>query len=154
MHINVSSANISLRDYFWTYVILSISFVLLILIINNSTPNMNTNGDTASPLGTPCSRRIYLLICLQGGWCWRKLMTDGPKLNILRHSSMYLCERESNAFLKSMSRIRDSIFFILACFIRFMLMMMQDPITFLGTYAFCFCPQYIPLLSKPNEPYI
>ena len=34
-------------------------------------------------------------------------MTDGPKLNILRHSSMYLCERESNAFLKSMSRIRD-----------------------------------------------
>ena len=36
---------------------------------------------------------------------------DCLKLNLFRHSSMYLCERESKAFLKSMSRIRDSILF-------------------------------------------
>ena len=56
-------------------------------------------------------------------------LMDCPKLNIFRNSSMYLWERESNAFLKSMSRIRDSIFFLLAYFMRFKMLIMQDPIT-------------------------
>ena len=45
---------------------------------------------------------------------------------------MYLNKKESNAFLKSMSRIRDSIFFLLTCFRRFRILMMQDPVTFPG----------------------
>ena len=52
------------------------------------------------------------------------LLMDCPKLNIFRHSSMYLWERESNAFLKSMSRMRDSIFFLLVNFIKFKMLMM------------------------------
>ena len=45
---------------------------------------------------------------------------------------MYLWERESKAFLKSKSRIRDSVFFLVAYFIRFRMLIMQDPITLPG----------------------
>ena len=60
-------------------------------------------------------------------------LMEGPKLNIFRHSSIYFCERESNAFLKSMSRIRDSIFFLLAYFMRFRMLIKLDPIMLPGT---------------------
>ena len=37
-------------------------------------------------------------------------LMDGPKFNIFRHSSIYLWESESYAFMKSVSMIKDSIF--------------------------------------------
>ena len=69
------------------------------------------------------------------------LRMNVQNLKIFKHSSMYLCERESNAFRKSMSRIRDSIFFLLLCF---RMLMMQDPIRLPGIYAFCCCPITLP----------
>ena len=61
IHIDVSSANISLCETFWAYVIPSISFVLLFLISNNSTANMSTYGDATSPWETFYSSRIFLV---------------------------------------------------------------------------------------------
>ena len=63
-------------------------------------------------------------------------LTDGPKLNIFRPLLVYLFDRESNAFLKSMSRIRDSSFFLLADFMRFRMLIIQDPITLAGIRSF------------------
>ena len=57
------------------------------------------------------------------------LLIDSPKLNIFKQFSMYLWVRLSKAFLKSIRSINDSICFLLACFIRLRILIIQEPMT-------------------------
>ena len=135
------------------HIILSISLVSFILIKNNSTAKIWRNhiffGDSLfqknfhgySPPG-----RLYASLMQKKRET--NFQMDGPKLNMLRHSLLYLCERELNTFLKLMSRIRDSIFFLLVCFMRFKMLIMHGPIKLPGTYAFCCCPITLPTSGR------
>ena len=94
INMDVSSVNVSERNSFFAYVIPSISLVLLILIYNNLTDKIKTYRETTST----CSNRIFLvnsvLRRMYASLLLKKrephIRIKGPKLNILRHSLMYL----------------------------------------------------------------
>ena len=61
MKILVSSAKVSDRDSFLAYVIPLRFLVWLIFIKSISTARIKMYGETKSPWGTPCRRRIFLV---------------------------------------------------------------------------------------------
>ena len=127
------------------------------MIISHIVDLKNTYGETRSPWRTPYSSRILMASSppkrMYASILLKKrethLRIEGPKLNIFIHSSICLCESESNAFLKSISRIRDLIFLLLVCFIRFRMLMMQDPM--LPNYFTYECPKS---LGKATRGYL
>ena len=144
----VSSANVSARDSFVAYVIPVMFLVVVILISRISTMIMKRYGDITSPCGTPCSRFMQSVKCPPRRICaslFRRkvlihVMMSGPKPSVLSVLNIKVCDKESNAFLKSMSRMSPDFFVLMVFLIKLMRLMRQLPMLLCLMYAFCCHP--------------
>ena len=94
-----------------------------------------------SPWGTPCSRFILSVRCPPNKICASLFLRNvliqvtisGPKPRVVSVLYMKLCDMESKALRKSMSKIRADFFFEIVFLMRFIRLMMQLPMLFLFT---------------------